>query len=420
MTDGVDGVAIYKVAPSTTAQPGAVTPQKGATIYANRNKDLAHWVPGCQWLVAGVEMPLHAETHGVGDSEIGMFNDLWVISADGKTWVQLTDYAPTWTYADTVAPMPFECSDPSCPTGCQYGAAAPFAAYSCSATGKPPPASGTMRPVVSNGQAGGAAGSAKVIWGERVGVTLDMAKPKYAWGGVLQLARADLVTVSGVPGLASYQRNLTPTPAAPAGTDAWANPGGATVIGAGYESWSFSDDDATFYFASDAFLSTSNPSVQQHVSTSSEAFTDVIGWTWSAAAPTLTDLTRYDPVVYAYQPNAGPAPVSSYGHWEEPVVVSRGAASAFFAFASSADLEPAWNPAATAATFGLEVWLLRADRSKPAGKLTHFNEPASAPRVLAYPTALNPSDQSLYISVAPQSAGTNAPGALYRLRPALP
>jgi hypothetical protein len=412
VVDGQGGAQIYKVAPSTTAQPASIVRQTGATIYANRNKDLGHWTADCAWLVAGVEMPRHAETHGIGTSEIGMFNDLWAISSDGKLWVQLTDYAATWPHADAIAPMPFQCTDAHCPTGCQYGSGAPFGAYSCRAPGPPPPASGTMRPIVSNATTG-----ATVMWSERVGVTLDPNQPRYAWGGVLQLASAELVMVGGLPALASYRRNLTPTPEHPAGIDLW---NGTAIIGAGYESWAFSDDDATFLFAGDAFRSTSNPAIVQPVSKSSQAFTDAIAWQWNAPSPSLVDVTAYDPVVYAYQPNAAPAPVSSYGHWEEPIVPSRGTAAPFYAFASSADLTPTWDPASTMGTFGLEVWLVRVDRGKPATKLTHFNEPATAGRTIAYPTALDPTDQSLYITAAPVSPGSNPPGALYRLRPTPP
>ena len=417
VTDGVGGVEIDRVAPSSTAQPAAIVRQPGATIYANLNKDLARWTPDGKWLIAGIEMPTHASAHTLGCSDIGMFNDLWAISSDGKTWVQLTQYAQGWTYGDPIAPMPYQCSDAHCPTGCQYGAGAPFGAYSCSAPGARPPASGTMRPIVSSS----ATGPVHVIWSERVGLTIDPAKPKYTWAGVQQLAAADLAMNGGRPALVSYRENLTPTPASPAGVGLWSNPGGATVIGAGYESWGFSDDDATFYFASDAFLSTSNPAVHQPVSPISEAFTDAIAWTWNAASPTLTDITRYDATVYAYAPNAAPQPIGSYGHWEEPIVPAHGTPSPFYAFASSANLDPAWDPSGDAGTFGLEVWLMRADRSKPAIKLTHFNEPATAPRVNVVATAQVPSDQSLYVSVEPEAVGaSNPPGALYRLRPSPP
>jgi hypothetical protein len=414
--DGQDGVAIYKVLPSADATANTPVRQTGATVYANQNKDLAAWHPGGNWLIAGIELPQHALTHALGNAEVGLFNDLWAISVDGKTWVQLTDYAATWTYKDAVAQIPYACAQVAanrCPTACQYrnaapgGAIHPFDAYSCSAAGAPPPASGTMRPTLSHGLAGDVSGSAKLVWAERVGIS-----PSYVWGGVLQIATADIVMQGGLPTLVNYRRNITPTPSRPDGQGLWSNPGGNTVIGAGYEVWSFSEDDSLVTFASDVFLSTSDPAVTRSVSPGSQLFTDAIAWRWRGT-PSLANLTAYDPLVYNYADNAAPYPISKYGHWEEPVVPSLGATPPFYAFASSANLAPTWDPYDSAATLGLETWIVRADRSAPAVKLTHFNEPAAAPHTWAYPTAMDAAARNLYLTVVPALPGGNPPGAIY-------
>jgi hypothetical protein len=289
------------------------------------------------------------------------------------------------------------------------GAVHPFDAYTCSAPGAPPPASGTMRPSFSNTFSGDVAGAAKLAWAERVGLS-----PSYVWGGVLQIARADVVLQGGLPALVNYRRNLTPTPTRPNGVGLWFNPGGSTVIAAGYEVWAFSENDAQIMIASDVFLSTSDRAVTRTVGPGSQAFTDAIAWVWRGA-PTLTNITAWDANVYPYADNGAPYPASKYGHWEEPVVASLGSQTPFYAFASSANLSPPWNPLSTAATLGLENWVVRADRARPAIRLTHFNEPASAPRTWAYPTAMNASTRSLYLTVVPAVAASNPPGAIYRV-----
>jgi hypothetical protein len=416
VVDGKDGAQIYKALPSTNGTPGAVVRQTGAVVYANQNKDLATWWPDGSWIIAGVELPRHALTHAAGVSEVGMFNDLWAISADGKTWVQLTDFVSTWSHWDHVAYIPYASLDRSnSPTGPQFAnyaagkAHIPFEAYHSSPAGQAPPASGTMRPKLSQGLSGDVAGSAKLVWAERVGLAA------YTWGGVLQLAMADAVLSGGMPALVNYRRNLTPTPAHPAGEGLWSNPGGATVIGAGYESWGFTEGDQGFLLATDAFLSTSSPAVIQNVSSSSQAFSDVGLWTWRGPA-SLVDLTAYSPTIYPYADNAGPSPVGKYGHWEEPAVQWTGLDGVSrVAFASSANLTPAWDPLHFS-TFGLDVWVVPTDLRGQARKVTHFNEPASAPRAMVYPTAVH-SDGSLYLTYAPSTgAGTNPPGRLYRLR----
>jgi hypothetical protein len=414
VVDGQGEVAIYRVMPSSTSTPNAFSHDAGFTVYRNQNKDLATWSPDGKWLIAGVEMPRHALTHALGTSEIGFYNDLWAISVDGRTWVQLTDFASTWTSLDPVAATPYACADPACGAKCQYRGAgqvtSPYEAYACSDAGAPPPSMGTMRPTMTHGLSGDLQGTAKLIWAERVG-----ASRAYTWGGVLQLAKADVVFGGTGPALVNYERNLTPTETAPQGEGLWSNPGFNTEIGAGYEPWDFSADDALLGVATDAFHSTSSAAVTYATSAFSEAFTDSTAWGWRDSGPSLSDTTRYDAIAYAYADNAGAYPLSKYGHWEEPTVFSAsGAAVPFVAFASSADLSPAWNPSGTGATFGLETWVMRGDRSRPAIQLTQLNQPGA--HVLVYPTSTGPSTDMLYLSVVPSVPGTtNLPGAVYVL-----
>jgi len=417
VVDGRDGVRIFAATPSASATPNAPQRQVGASVYANQNKDLAAWSPDGKWLFAGVEMPKHALMHQLGNSEVGMFNDLWAIAADGKTWIQLTDFAHTWTFADHAVFMPYpSVLTAQCPTGTQYAHAdahahglfekpqqAPYSGYTCSAKQAPPPALGTMRPTVGPS----AQGRVPIAWAERVGLDRH-----YAWAGVLQLAMAKIAFVEGLPTLIEYRRNLTPTPRDPSGEGLWANPGGDTQIGSGYEPWSFSRDNSRLGFASDVFLSTSSPAVKQTETVHSEAFTDVASWQWQGRAQ-LRDVTAYG-ANYAYRDNAGPEPVNHYGHWEEPAVFSLGHAPEFIAFGSSANMDPPWNPMAHKTTFGLDVWMIRIDGTRPAMRLTHFND--STARKLAYPTATDPVDDSLFITVVPGGkGGGNPPGAVYRL-----
>ena len=154
--------------------------------------------------------------------------------------------------------------------------------------------------------------------------------------------------------------------------------------------------------------------VNRTVSPTSQTFSDAIAWKWRAPQA-LTNITAYDAAVYPYADNAAAYPVSKYGHWEEPIVASIGAAVPFFAFSSSADLAPPWDPYNFTATFGLETWVVPVDRSTPAIKITHFNEPETASRMWAYPTAFNPDKQSLYLTVVPGGPGLNPPGNIYVL-----
>jgi hypothetical protein len=413
VVDGRDGVRIFQAEPSAADRPNEPLRKTGFTVYTNQSKDLAAWYPDGQWIFAGVEMPRHALKHHLGNSEVGMFNDLWAISADGKIWVQLTDFASAWQFEDATVFMPFQSSDSSnCPAGSQYAPAklfkrqqAPYSAYAGSATQAPPPCLGTMRPTV--GQAGGAS-LVPIAWGERVG--LD---PKYSWAGPLQLAMAEIAFVGDLPALANYRRNLTPTPRDPRGSGLWSNPHGDTQIGCGYEPWAFSRDNRRLGFASDVFLSTSSPAAKPVEMPYSEAFTDVVAWQWQEQ-PRLWDVTAYNEN-YAYQNNCAPGRAKYYGHWEEPMVFSLGAGAETIAFGSSANLDPPWNPMDHKATFGLEVWALRSDGSKPALRLTHFNG-GPGDHWLAYPTATDPADNSLFITVVPGGQpGGNPPGAIYKI-----
>ncbi len=410
--DGVNGVKIYKALPSASATPNSPVEQVGAFVYANQNKDLASWYPDGQWIIASVEMSTHAITHSIGNSEIGMFNNLWAISLDGKTWVQLTDFASTWgTHQDPTAPMPYECYDASnCPVVfCQYAHAPNFYAgyesYACTDAGVPPPASGLMRSSVGN-QLDGGHGGVPVVWGERTGIDF-----RYAFAGSQQLATAELVKAAGLPALITYKRNLTPTPSSPDGVGLWSNPGSTTNIGTGYEPWSFSSDDKYIGFASDIFAPTSAPT-SIPISRSSLYFTDAISWRWSDATPTLTDLTKYDSTIFAYQPNAA----NGDGHWEDPAVFGLGSdLSKTVAFASSANLVVPWDPSSavnSANTFGLDAWVVASDRSTAAMRLTNFNTASN--HFLAYPTTPDPADNGFFMTVVP-STGVNPPGSVYKI-----
>ena len=415
MTDGVNDVEVYKVDPSSSSTPNAVVRQSGFSIYANQNKDLAAFHPGGEWVIAAVEFPHHAATHEFANGEVGIFTDLWAISADGKRWVQLTDFASTWENGayDPVAATPYACLDtPNCPAGCQYvgTAVAPFEAYSCSSPGMPPPPSGVMRPTVSHGLTGSAQQSAQLVWGERVGLLLT-----YTWAGTLQLSQADVVLQTGIPALVNHRRNLTPSAADPVGQGLWSNPGGDTQVGAGYEPWSFSADDRLIAVATDIFLSSSTNALRS-VTNFSQTFTDVGAWEREPTPGAFSNITDYVPGSYEYMDNAGTDPENEYGHWEEPSVYSVGAAVPYIAFGSSADLDPAWNPLDFPGTFGLETWILRLDRATPAIKLTHFNEPNSAPRRLGYPTAHNSQDDLLILTVVPSITAGNPPGAIYAVK----
>ena len=231
IVDGQGKMAVYRALLSTSETPNAPQRQARAIVYANQNKDLAAWHPDGQWIFAAVEMNRHALTHDAGNGETGRFNNLWAISVDGNIWVQLTDFEATWRYYDPVAPMPYAAYDVlNAPESARYASLwhrHPYVAYSASAKGEPPPASGVFRPTAGNSRRGG---KVPIVWGERVGL-----HPKYAWGGTLQLATAEIVFVNGLPALVNYRRNLTPSPQHPDGRNLWSNPGGDAVIGAGYE-----------------------------------------------------------------------------------------------------------------------------------------------------------------------------------------
>jgi hypothetical protein len=410
IADGKGLMAVYKALPSTSEKPNVPVRQMDAIVHANQNKDLAAWHPDGQWIFAAVEMKHHALTHEAGNGETGGFNNLWAISVDGNTWVQLTDFEATWKYYDAVAMIPYSAVDVwHAPQSAHYTSKQrqhPYVTYFSSPTGEPPPASGVIRPTVANRQHDG---KVPIVWGERVGLY-----PKYIWGGALQLAMAEIVFVNGLPTLVNYRRNLTPSPQHPDGKNLWSNPGGDTVIGAGYEPWAFSKDDTEILFASDVCLSYSNPLGKRDISPSSEAFTDVLSWRWKTE-PALHNITAYDRRVYPYHDNAAPGPMRFYGHWEEPAVylLAEGWTD-FIAFASSANHVPPWNPLHHHQTFRLDTWLIRKNRSTVARRITFFNTPNG--RLLwAYPTATDVADNSLILTVVPGGQGNNPPGNIYRL-----
>lgn len=66
-------------------------------------------------------------------------------------------------------------------------------------------------------------------------------------------------------------------------------------------------------------------------------------------------------------------------------------------------------------TFGLDVWLMKLDGKTPAKRITYFNSD-NGPRFLAYPTAADPSDEVLFLTVVPGGKGRQNPlGAVYML-----
>ena len=388
VVDGVGGVAIYEAAPSPTGTPNALVRRAGATVYANQNKDLAAWTPDGAWIICGIEMPVHALTHDAGNSETGNFNNLWAISADAKTWVQLTHYENTWAYYDPVAIIPYAALQSP---GDQYSTPGtnevPFKAYFGSAAGTAPPASGTFRPIVGNRLVGG---RVPLVVGERVG---NSAPNTYTWGGPFLLALADVVFIGGLPALANYRRALAPTPSNPSGIGGWANPGGNAVIGAGYEPWGFSADDAEILFASDVFLQST--SLTTAVRQKLPGYSDVVAWAWQSPQA-LTNLTART-ANYAYVPNG----VNTYGYWEEPAVYATINGAPFVALGSSADLS----------AFGLDLWLAPRDLATATRRITTLNRSGSG-QWLAYPTAFDATQRTLYLSIVPLLAFTNPPGLI--------
>ncbi len=444
VVDGDGDVRIYRVLPSQTGAAGSVERQKGAKIFANRSKQLPTFYPGGAWIIVGIEMARHAGTHAKAGAETAFFDDLWAVSADGATWVELTDFASTWSRSDAGGALPISCAlgVSLCPGGCQYAAGAavtaPFDIYWCSDAGAPPPASGAVRPTLSHELHDGAA---YLTWGEQVGQS-----GSYTWGASWQLATAHVVMTEGspsVPALVDYHRNLTPTPAHPDSTDGsashrplWSNPGGDANIGAGYEPWSFRADDLAINLATDAFFSTSSPSVTHACAPWSEVFVDATSWPFLSLGEPFVDYTEYSAKTYPYEDNgAATAPLEDYGHWEEPILSSLAGAPEVVLFSSSADLPTPWNPSAFDATFGLEIW--RLPKGSAAERLTEFNgaKPGSVfdvgwptspsdyapgtggPHPQAYATAWNTSDGSVYATVVLSKSyqGKDATSRIYRM-----
>ncbi len=380
-------------------------------------------------------MKQHALKHDLGNSEVGMFNNLWAISSDGKIWVQLTQYEKTWECYDPVSMIPYAAIDQqNCPQSAQYSSAQnqhPYVIYFASAKNQPPPSSGTMRPTVGNNEH---EGRIPIVWAERVGLS-----PKYCWGGALQLAMAEIVMRDGLPVLTNYERNLTPTPIHPDGKNLWSNPGGNTVIGAGYEPWGFSKEDSEILFASDIFFSQSNHAQRKKIFPRrrqqqfwkdpndeswpgkrktmpwTEAFTDVIAWIWKGS-PSLEDITAYDSQIYNYRENGGPSYLKYLGHWEEPAIfLVSGKEEEFVIFGSSANLLPAWNPLKSKQTFGLDTWIIPQDKTSPARRVTFFNQGLNQ-RFLTYPTTVDSQEHALFLTVVPgRKPGANPLGSIYKL-----
>lgn len=112
-------------------------------------------MPSGQWVIMAVEMPIHAGFHGMGNGEVGMYNNLYAVytgtatdslgSLFGRIWVKLTHWENTWTYFDPVSLTPYDAIDTvnsptRCPTGDQYSNPnqsqhVPFYYYHCSETG---------------------------------------------------------------------------------------------------------------------------------------------------------------------------------------------------------------------------------------------------------------------------------------------
>ncbi|MCP5432226.1 MAG: hypothetical protein H6923_03040 [Alphaproteobacteria bacterium] len=406
IVDGVDGAQIWKVAPSTDGTPAIPVRLEGARLHANQSKDHPAWTPDGKWLTAAVEMPVHAGIHRIGAGEIGMFTDIYAVSVDGKIWVQLTDWQATWSHADKVSPMPYQSDDPLCPTGRQYATAKrpePYAGYHCSAAGAPPQTSGVMRPTLARTAL--ANGNVALAWGSRVGLDL-----RYSWGGVQHLATAELAFApSGLPAIVHMRNNLAPTPADPDGGGLWANPGGDTLIGAGYEPWDFTFDGTKLAFATDVFLSHKPgvtldrlPEIDGKVY--SQIYVDVAER--SVDGMSLVDLTLYDPEGYAYPDQKTFAPIAKYGFFEEPTAYVELGPNAYAAIASSASAD--YDQTRYHKTFFLETWLFGSGSPRSARRITDFN---AAAFTWTYPTSFDRRARRLYLTQVPAGqGGGNPPG----------
>jgi hypothetical protein len=156
----------------TRAAPGTHGP------YAVQSKQIPTWHPSGRWIAVSVEMPAHIGSSASAGGETGYYNDLWAVSDDGRTWVQLTDFAATWPVEfrlGAAALTPYRCNQSACSAGCQYvkpGFEHPYDSYWCSAAGQPPPAGSTISPD----------GYTPVVWGEQVG-----SATSYTWQSIWQL-----------------------------------------------------------------------------------------------------------------------------------------------------------------------------------------------------------------------------------------
>ena len=368
-TNTAGGVRILKADPksgtSATGTDFTVMPT-GTTIYARQNKDLAAWHPEGDWIIAAVEMPVHAGLHRAGTGEIGMFTNIYAIYVGtqteagqplfGKIWVQLTDWVSTWgSLYDNVSIIPYDSIDRlpgdsmdsppgdgidnQCPMGAQYAETDtqyPFAYFHCSEEDQRPPTSGVMRPTVSPGIVAGTSHQARIAWGARVGIasTVDDEDPETCdavvaglpGGGVqlLGMGRVDLYNLNkttsptypsslpDVPIILYYNDALGPfgpTEAHPDGLYTWAGiqySDPPPQVGQWYEPFAFTFDNEKVLFASDSFLTyrTGAAYPPTDVNKATFYYMDVLERNYLGT--TIRSITDYDSSsgAYDYLPNS--------------------------------------------------------------------------------------------------------------------
>jgi hypothetical protein len=422
LQDGVDGVVLVR-APSAGGR--AFERLAGARIYAVQNKDNPTWHPSGDWLFAAVEMPRHAGPHLYATGEAGLFTDIYAVYVRprdprfGKIWVQLTDWRSTWgPLADDLAPMPLDASEPACPTGDQYSRRPgdiPFAYFSCSAQGRPPPTSGVMRPTTSARTL--ANGDTPIAWGARVGVNskpLLLAGVLFQGTAVVRLEDSHIAGLPPLPSLEAISGPLAPTQVQPDGRTTYLGRQAATpigLVGQWYEPWSMSDDGLNVYYATDAFLS-GHPGPAKPT-TDSVLFMDVAERPLDGRS--VRDLTAYDPAGgYGYVPSASPAPERDWGYWEEPAVFVAWRGRRYLAFASNAGM-PKFDLSHFNKTFGLDPWLRELDLDRTR-QIAWSNDPASAASSrIFYPTGYSASSGRLYLSDVPAGFGGDNPPSNIRV-----
>lgn len=395
-------------------------------MYDIQNKDNVAWYPSGDWLTAAVELPVHAGFHAISSGGQGYFTDIWAIYVRpndpnfGKIWVQLTDWTCGWKesgFYDNIAMMPYDASEKLCLPGTQYAQTPtdiPFAYYHCSAADVPPPISGVMRPTISGSLL--ADENAFIAWGSKVGMN---SKPLISGGPILLLTGEIKLTDAGIrgvgvklPTLVNVKGPLGPTRAHPDGIDTYKGkqfPGKLDAVGQLYEPWDVSPDNKRLLIAGDVFLS-GNPGPRK-VSPQSFVFMDVFEYFIDGSR--IVDLTGYNPAIgYGYAPNAWPAPVNTWGYWEEASVYVTWKGRHYVAFCSSAGTPKL-------KTVGLDTWLLDLDHPK-VKQITASNDPdAAESKRLLYPNGFDAREGILYLSDVPvrarDSQGTDrAPPAWQR------